>query len=132
MVTLPADTPVTVPVVDPMLANVLLLLVHVPGLDASVSVEVRPTHTFVVPPIAAGNAFTVIGVVTEQPVGIVYIILGVPADTPVTMPDEAPAVACPGLLLVHVPPTVASLSVVVWPTQTTGVPVVATGVWLTV
>ena len=56
----------------------------------------------------------------------------VPADTPVTTPDAEPTVATPVLPEVHVPPAVASLSVVVSPAQTTAVPVIADGSGLTV
>ena len=50
----------------------------------------------------------------------------VPAVTPVTTPEPEPTVAL-ALLLLHVPLPVASLSVVVRPTQTFIVPVMAAG-----
>lgn len=46
-----------------------------------------------------------------------------PPAIPVTIP-VLPTVAMPVLLLLHVPPTVASLSVVVDPAQTLNVPVI--------
>ena len=52
--------------------------------------------------------------------------------TAVTDPLEEFTVATPGALLVHVPPEVASLKVVVSPTQTAAVPVIAAGNGLTV
>ena len=58
-------------------------------------------------------------------------MVAVPAATPVTTPD-AVTVATPVLLLVHVPPAVASVSGVVNPTQTDNVPVIAGGKGLTV
>ena len=58
-------------------------------------------------------------------------MLDVPADTPETIP-VVPIVATPVLALVHVPPPVASASVVVAPVQTVRVPVMAAGVVLTV
>ena len=48
----------------------------------------------------------------------------VPADTPVTTP-ELFIVATAALLLLHVPPVVASLNVVEFPIQTLVVPVIA-------
>jgi len=68
MVTTPEVTPVTVPDVAPIVATPVLLLVHVPPEVASVNVVVRPTHTFVVPPIAAGFGLTVKLVTAIQPV----------------------------------------------------------------
>ena len=50
-----------------------------------------------------------------------------PCETPVTTP-AIPTVATAVLLLLHTPPVVTSLSVVVLPAQTVGVPVIAAGV----
>ena len=68
MVTIPEVTPVTVPEVEPMVATPVLLLVQLPPEVASVNVVVKPTHTFVVPPIAAGFGLTVKLVTAIQPV----------------------------------------------------------------
>ena len=54
-----------------------------------------------------------------------------PAVTPVTLPVVELAVAL-ALLLVHVPPVTASLSVVLRPAHTVGVPVMVAGTGLTV
>ena len=54
-----------------------------------------------------------------------------PAVTPVTLPDVELTVALP-LLLVHVPPVMASLSVVLRVVQTLVIPVIAAGTGLTV
>ena len=51
-----------------MVATPVLLLLHTPPLVASVSVVAKPTHTFVVPPIAAGFGLTVKLVIAIQPV----------------------------------------------------------------
>ena len=59
IVAVPPDPPVTMPV-EPTVA--LPVLLHVPPLVASVSAVVSPTHTFIVPVIAAGSGFTVTGV----------------------------------------------------------------------
>lgn len=63
----PADIPVTIPVVAPTLALELVVL-HVPPEVGSVSVIVDPSHTTENPPMDDGNGFTLIGVVTVQPV----------------------------------------------------------------
>ena len=131
MVAIPAATPVTVPVVAPTEAIPELLLVHVDVPEGSVSVVELPTHTVGVPDIADGNGLTVTGVVAIQPVGSVYVIVSVPADTPVTIPDAAPTVAKP-LLAVQVPPGDVSPNVVVKPIQTLVTPVIAAGSGLTV
>ena len=56
----------------------------------------------------------------------------VPANAPVTIPDDDPMAAIAGLLLVHVPPAGVEFSVVVNPTQTASVPVMFVGLALTV
>ena len=60
------------------------------------------------------------------------MITDVPAVAPVTMPDEGEAMVALLLLLLHVPPGVASLRVVVSEGQTVAVPVMAEGKVLTV
>lgn len=55
-----------------------------------------------------------------------------PAVTPVTMPVPEPTVATPVLALLHPPPVVASLNVVVCPAHTLSVPVIVAGRGLTV
>ena len=54
-------------------------------------------------------------------------MITVPAVTPVTMPELLPTVAIPVLLLLQEPPVVLSLKVVVAPTHTVVVPVIAAG-----
>jgi len=121
----PPDTPViTPPAVIVATAGVALL--HVPPPVASLKVVVEPAHTVAVPVMAAGNGFTVTVAVTKQPVPRVYDMTDVPADTPVTTPP-AVIVATAGVALLHVPPPVASFNVVVEPTHTFNVPVIAAG-----
>lgn len=55
----------------------------------------------------------------------------VPAATPITSPVEE-MVAAPGVLLVHTPPVVASVNVIVEPTHTLDAPEIAAGTGLTV
>ena len=132
IIVVPADTPVTTPLLLPTLATPVAPLAHTPPLVASVRVVVNPTHTLVVPPIAAGLAFTVTVATARQPVLNVYVIIVVPAVRPVTTPVETPIVATPVLPLVHVPPLVASVRVVVAPTQALSVPPMAAGLAFTV
>ena len=60
MVTTPADTPVTMPVL-PTVANKIFPLLHTPPLVTSESVVVHPAYTLTAPGgnIAAGLAYTV-------------------------------------------------------------------------
>jgi hypothetical protein len=104
--------------------------VHVPPVVASDKFVKLPAHKLAVPVIASGTGFTVTCWVTKQPVPKVYVIVGVPAATPVTIPPAT--VASPGLLLVHVPPPGAELSVVFAPTHILAVPVITPGRPLTV
>jgi hypothetical protein len=112
----PADTPVTMPLV-PTVAMPVAPLLHVPPGVASARVVVAPTHMAGATGgvIAAGRALTVTGAVTKQ-VPIAYDIVAVPAATPVTTPPATLAV--PEALLLHVPPPVAFVKVVVLPTHT--------------
>jgi len=56
----------------------------------------------------------------------------VPGLTPDTTPLTEPIVATPALALIHVPPVIASLNVVVDPMQTPNPPEIAVGVAITV
>ena len=60
--------PVTTPVVDPMLAMPVTLLLHVPP-PPSVNAVVNPAHTVKIPDIATGNELIVTTEVIIQPVG---------------------------------------------------------------
>jgi hypothetical protein len=55
-------------------------------------------------------------------VAVAYVV-----DIPVTMPVDIPTEATAGLLLLQVPPMVASSSVVVRPEHTARVPLIAAG-----
>ena len=123
----PDDTPVTTPVAGSTVATAGVALLHVPPAVASPNVVVDPTHTERVPVIAAGNGLTVTVAVREHPVGKVYDITEVPAETPVTTPVDELTVATAGVALLQVPPAVALLNVVVDPTQTDIVPVITAG-----
>ena len=67
MFTVPAVTPVNMPVDAPIVAIAVAPLVHVPPLVALLNVTVWPTHTSAVPVIDPGAAFTVTIVVRGQP-----------------------------------------------------------------
>jgi len=64
---LPAATPVTVPVVDPIVATAGVELLHVPAPLASVSVIADPMHTGTLPDGVTGVWFTVTTFVTVVP-----------------------------------------------------------------
>ncbi len=68
---MPGDTVVTVPVADPIVATVVLALLHVPPGVAFVSVVGVPIQVASVPPIAAGKGLTVTFLVAKHPVGSV-------------------------------------------------------------
>jgi hypothetical protein len=62
----------------------------------------------------------------------VYVFVSVPALTPVIIPEVRPIEAKAMLLLVHVPPVVASAKAAMPFTQTVVVPAIAAGFGLTV
>ena len=59
-------------------------------------------------------------------------MIAVPSDAPVTNPEAEPTGATDGLILLHVPPVVPSVKVLVSPTQTPEVPEMGNGTGLTV
>ena len=121
---MPECKPVTKPVVSITLAVSIRLLVQVPPGVRSVSAVVEPTHTPSVPVIAGSDDVTVITTERVQPDGEVYITVEVPEATPLTTPVDDPTVATEVVLLLQVPPVVASVSVLVKPTHIDGVPVI--------
>ena len=60
IVEVPALIPLTTPEVIPMVAAVVIVLVHAPPADGSLSSVVWPTHTLVLPVTGAGTGLTVI------------------------------------------------------------------------
>jgi hypothetical protein len=128
MMVIPAEMPVTTPVVaetDPTVAIAVEPLLHTPPVDDSVRMVFRPLHTVVVPINGAGSGLTVMVENLAQVVGKVYIMFGVPAATPVTTPVEGSTVARPVLLDVHIPPDIALVKLIVKPGQTDEGPVTA-------
>jgi hypothetical protein len=65
----PDAIPETTPLPVSTVATAMLLLVHIPDGVVLLSAVVCNSHTDVVPVIAAGEVFTVIGNVAIQPVG---------------------------------------------------------------
>ncbi len=104
IVEVPADTPVQLTglPVEPMVATLVLLLLHVPPDVALDSVVELVSQMMAVPPIAAGTELMVTICVAIQP-ATEYVIRAVPEVTPVTTPVVPSTVALP-LLLLHVPP----------------------------
>ena len=131
MVVVPAPIPVTVPVDEPIVAIKSSPDDQIPPPEPE-SVEVEPIQACVVPEIEPGTALTVTCAVAIQPVARVYVIVELPADTPVNVPLVEPIVATAMLPLVHVPPKGVALNVVVDPAHTTAVPVIGPGVVFTV
>ena len=129
IVAVPAVTPLTTPLASTV-ATAVLDDVQTPPAVALVSAVVEPAHTSVVPLIAAttGIGLTVTVVVTDalHPfVVTVYVIVVLPAATPVTTPVDALTVAVAVLDDVQTPPAVTSDKVVVEPSHTEVVPVIA-------
>ena len=124
MTSVPAVTPVTMPVLPTIVAPVAPAL-HTPPETASVSVILLPTHTadgpLTAPTVAGGLTVTIVVTVLPE---TVYEIVAVPDATPVTTPVEGPTVAMPVAPLFHVPPVLASERVVVAPTHTEAGPVI--------
>jgi len=125
----PADTPVTNPVVEPIVAIAEGLMVHVPPVAASDSVVVAPTHTPVAP-VIGDMGLTLNVLVTWHP-PIAYVTKPVPPLIPVTTPVDVPMVIVVAVLL-QIPPVTASVSVIVAPVQTVEGPPMAVGVAFTV
>jgi hypothetical protein len=122
--------PVTCPELTAV-AIAVLLLVHDSDPDvASVSAVMAPAHIVNVPVMAAGLLKMVLGYVTKQPEGIVYVITAVPAEPPEVIMPVAPMVAPPEQL--HVPPGVRSLNVTVVPAHSEVIPCTGVGLALTV
>ena len=119
-------------------AVVGLLLLQVPPLVASVRVLEEPGHTTVEPLMlpAVGVPVTVIvavAVAVPQLLLTLYVIVAVPVAIPVTVP-VALIDAMAALLLLQVPPVVASVRVVFAPVHTVVAPLMvpALGAGLTV
>ena len=127
MFDVPAVSVVTIPVPEPIVPAEVLLLVHVPPGVESLRSVVELGQIFMMPEIIAGNGLIVAIAVAIHPAGVVYVILVVPADIPVTIPEPEPISAMVVSPLVQIPPAVSSVNVPVKPTQMSTVPVIAAG-----
>jgi hypothetical protein len=127
----PAATPVTTPVEALIVAVAVLAVDHTPPVVVLESVVVAPSHTDVVPVIAAttGKLLIVTVVVTAlvHPFEFVYVyvIVAVPAVTPVTFPVIELTVATAALDVVHTPPDVVLVKIVLDPIHAFIVPPIA-------
>src|ERR1700761_974452 len=98
MVTVPDDTPVTLPLTGSTTATLVLSLLHTPPLVALLNVTEAPAHTDELPvmPVSVVGNDTASSCVTlpGQPNKLVtvYVIVVIPTDTPVTMPLLTPTV----------------------------------------
>ena len=92
---------------------------------------VEPTHTGALLYIGV-TGFTVTTTVFIHPVGIMYVIVEVPPDTPVTIPVTGSTSATVGVLVLQLPPLVPSVKLVVKPTQTVALPLMPAGIGSTV
>lgn len=117
-------TPVTVPPAVTVAVLVLLLL-HAPPGVALESAVLPPTQTVAVPVMGAGLVFTVTTTLLVQPLLPKHVIVVVPPDRPLTTPDDEPMVATAVFELVQVEPPMDDDSVVLAPTHTAAVPVMA-------
>jgi hypothetical protein len=110
-----------------MVATEGSLLAHVPPGSASESPIVLPTHTGATPDIAEGVAFTVTFLVTRHAELNEYVIVTIPPDIPVTIPEPLPIAPIVMSELVHIPPGAASVNVVVCPLHKVAIPVMGAG-----
>ena len=110
-----------------IVATSVLPLLHTPPATLLLSGTLWPVHTLDGPEIGPGIPYTVKVIVVLQPVLSVLMMVAVPAPMPVTNPVVASIYATPGSVLLHEPPGVASLSVVVWPTHRLVIPVIGSG-----
>jgi hypothetical protein len=117
MVVVPMATPVTTPVELLTVATDVFELDHVPPEVDEERVVVVPTQVTAVPEMAAGSGFTVSIAVRVQPVPMVYVIIELPEDTAVAIPDEEPMVATDVVPLAQVPPAGVLVNVVELPSH---------------
>ncbi len=112
----PADSPVTVVTVVPVVTDTPAVLVQAPPGVKSLRVMDKPLHTEDTPPIPVGTGLTVTTATAGTP-ATVYEITVVPVVTPVTMPNAFTTATTP-LAVLHTPPAVVSVSETVEPVQT--------------
>ena len=131
MVAGPPATPVTTPVALPAEA-VADALLHAPPAEVVARVVIAPRHKFREPVMPAGKGFTVTALVTSHPAPSEYVIVTAPVTNPLTTPVVAPTDASTGLLLLHAPPAVVLLSVILSLRHTPPAPLIGAGREVTV
>ena len=119
--------PVTTPLAETV--AVVLLLLHVPPDTLSDNMMDEPVHTLEGPVIVPGfdvvlTVMVIVAVAVPHVPVTTYIIISEPDVTPVTIPDAEPIVATAELLLLQMPPVIASDNVIVEPTHTSERPVI--------
>ena len=129
IVSIPAVTPVTTPVAETF--ALALVLLNVPPVVALVSVMLAPVHTLEGPDIVSTAVIALtmirfIAIADPHELDTVYLIVSMPADTPVI---TLSAVVANPIRLLHTPPAIDALSVVDAPTHKVVAPVIvpATG-----
>lgn len=132
MTVVPALSAFRIPLVDPIVATIVLPLLQEPPIAALLKVADEPAQRTEMPEMTDDDGLTVTIFIAVQPDPREYVIVTVPAAMPEIIPDVIPAVAIVVLLLVHDPPMVASLRVVFRPTQTLVTPVIGDGAELIV
>lgn len=115
------------PVDELTVATPVFELFQIPPLVVAAHVAVELTHNGVVPDnvwiVGAVMDTVLVAVLTHAPEVTLYEINALPALIPVMIPVEAPIVATPEEVLVHVPPLVVLVQAAVEPTHTGVVPV---------
>jgi hypothetical protein len=132
IVAVPPATAVTIPDDVPTVATPVLLLLHIPPETLLLNVVVKVWHTDATPEIVPGTGVTLMDFVTSVPQPVLYVIVAVPALTPLTIPDEVPTDAIAELLVLHTPPVAVLLNVVVALWHTVDEPAIDAGVGVTV
>ena len=110
--------------VEPIEAALPVML-HVPPVVPSVKVAGAPIHILAGPLITPGNALIVTFLLTAQLL-VAYVMLTVPALTPVTSPDPSTDPMAV-LLLLQVPPATPSVSVMPLPAHKLPAPFITDG-----
>ena len=67
MMVVPVETPVTIPVTEPMVATEVLVLLHVPPANPSLNVTTEPGHIDVVPVIGGTEPINTVLVTIAEP-----------------------------------------------------------------
>ncbi len=116
MTSAPTDTPLATP--ELVIVALPVFVLHTPPDIALVYVAKLPWQRMEGPMMtpAVVAELTVATTIASQP-PTVYVIATVPVATPVNIPVAEPIVAMAGLPLVHMPPAVASVSVIEAPAQ---------------